>query len=112
MQLYSYRIVSSYRTRVRGDFGKGYERDGLYYLGLHHRPTFKILCYQILVLIFFSLRTLKLWHDCLGQANFQIPLFAISFLNKSLSNSSFFCVWYVKFLNLLDLVIFLLCIVL
>ena len=54
-------------------FGKGYERDGLYFFG-DPPPTTSSLQASVLPSsssYVFSFKTLTLWHACLGHANFQ-----------------------------------------
>jgi hypothetical protein len=67
-------------------FGRGYERDGLYYFG-DPPPAISDLQASILPSsssYVFSFKTLTLWHACLGHANFQyLCLLFPSFIKAS-----------------------------
>ena len=75
-------------------FGKGYERDGLYYFG-EPPPTTSSLQASVLPHSnsnVFSLKTLTLWHACLVHINFQYLCLLFPFLIKACKDHKFQCV--------------------
>ena len=87
-------------------FGKGYERDGLYYFGdplsssalsssltVSSPPVLEssVLSPSGLKSSVFSLKTLDLWHARLGHANFQYLCWLFPSFNKACQNFNFKC---------------------
>ena len=74
-------------------FGKGYERDGLYFFGDPPPATSSL---QASVLpssssYVFSFKTLTLWHACLGHANFQYLCLLFPSFTKACKDHKFQC---------------------
>ena len=79
---------------LRKIFGKGYERDGLYYFG---EPPPTKSSFQALVLpqsscYLFPLKTLNLWHARSGHVNFQYLCLLFPSLIKACKDHKFQCV--------------------
>ena len=86
-------------------FGRGYERDGLYYFGDPPSSKESSSSLQASVLpisnnsvlpesnnYVFSLKTLDLWHARLGRVDFQYLCWLFPSLNKACKNFNFKCV--------------------
>ena len=78
-------------------FGKGYERDGLYYFGDPPGARTSSLSLQASVMpnlesSSFSLESLNLWHARLGHASFKYLCQLFPLLNKSCQQENFKCV--------------------
>ncbi|XP_028094616.1 uncharacterized protein LOC114294675 [Camellia sinensis] len=79
-------------------FGRGYERDGLYYFGdPSDQPSSTFASFQASILptsisCIFFVQTLELWHARMGHVNFQYLCQLFPLLNKACKDSIFHCV--------------------
>ena len=97
MLSFSYLIVALQDRISKKIFGKGYERDGLYYFGDPPCENVMTSSFQTSVLpnfklCVFSAKTLHLWHARLRHVNSQYLCFLFPLLKQACHDCHFKCV--------------------